>query len=238
MSIPLVLALMVTEKGVLRGLAVFSCAVQLVGLLLTYSRGAWVGCAASALFLAVTTKRWKEISYVLAAFLLVFAFAVPLRDRILTLVKPQADAAMNERMEVMRGALELGVKHPLLGIGYGRGRLKEALRESYRGTANENSPIWHAHNVYVELFAETGMVGLIAFLWLLSCTAYLVCRRARSEGYPSQIILLGLAGSWIAAATTALGDIPFYHHETRIFFFTLLGLAFVADRMGNLGRRI
>jgi hypothetical protein len=25
-----------------------------------------------------------------------------------------------------------------------------------------------------------------------------------------------------------LGDIPFYHHETRIFFFTLLALAHMA----------
>jgi len=238
MSIPLVIALIVTEKGVLRGLAVLSCALQLVGLLLTYSRGAWVGCATAVLFLAVTTKRWKEISYLLATFLLVCVFAVPLRDRMLTLLKPQADDAMNERMEVMRDAVKVGATHPLLGIGYGRGRLKEALRESYRGTANENSPIWHAHNVYVELFAETGMVGVIAFLWLLGVTGYLVRRRTRSEEYVSQIILLGLASSWIAAATTGLGDIPFYHHETRIFFFTLLGLAFVAHRTGNLGRRI
>ncbi|HWX77711.1 MAG TPA: hypothetical protein VNY32_09540, partial [Candidatus Acidoferrales bacterium] len=116
----------------------------------------------------------------------------------------------------------------------GRGRLKEALRQSYRGTANENSPIWHTHNVYVELFAETGIIGLAAFFWLLGCTGYLVLRRAYSEGRASRIILLGLAGSWIAAAITGFGDVPFYHHETRIFFFTLLGLAFVADRTGNI----
>ena len=237
MSIPLVLVLILTERGALRGLAIFSCALQLVGVLLTYSRGAWVGCAAAVLFLAATAKRWKEVSCALGAVLLIFVFAEPLRDRVLTLLKPQADIAMNERMEVMRDAVEVGVKHPILGIGYGRGRLKEALRESYRGTANENSPIWHAHNVYVELFSETGVVGLIAFLWLLGCAGHLICRRARLQGHASQIILLGLAGSWIAAAITGLGDIPFYHHETRIFFFSLLGLAFVADRSGNLGPR-
>jgi O-antigen ligase len=234
MSIPLALALVVTEKGALRGLAVLSCAAQLVGLVLTYSRGAWLGWAASMIFLAVTWKRWKEASGILVAFVLVFAFAAPLRDRLLTLLKPQADIAINERMEVMGGAIKLGAEHPILGIGYGRGRLKEALRGAFRGTAIENSPIWHAHNVYVELFAETGVLGLGAFLWLLGCTGYLILRRAYSERHASRMILLGLAGSWIAAAITGFGDVPFYHHETRIFFFTILALAFVSDRTRDI----
>jgi O-antigen ligase len=234
MSIPLALALVVTEKGALRGLAVLSCVAQLVGLVLTYSRGAWLGWAASMLFLAVTWKRWKEASGILVALVLVFAFAAPLRERLLTLLKPQADIAMNERMEVMGGAIKLGAEHPILGVGYGRGRLKEALRDAFRGTANENSPIWHTHNVYVELFAETGIVGLGAFLWLLGCTGYSILRRAYSERHASRTILLGLAGSWTAAAITGFGDVPFYHHETRIFFFTILALAFVSDKTRDI----
>jgi len=186
------------------------------------------------IFLAMTWKRWKEVSCVLVGLLLICAFAGPLRDRLLTLLKPQADIAMNMRMEVMRGAVKLGAEHPILGIGYGRGRLKEALRHTYQGTANENSPIWHAHNVYVELFAETGILGLGAFLWLLGRTGYLILRRAYLEEHASRRVLLGLAGSWIAAAVTGLGDVPFYHHETRILFFTLLALAFVSDRAGNI----
>jgi O-antigen ligase len=234
MSIPLALALIVTEKGALRGLVVLSCAAQLVGLILTYSRGAWLGWAASMLFLAVAWKRWKEASGILVVLVLVFAFAAPLRDRLLTLLKPQADIAINERTEVMGGAIKLGAEHPILGIGYGRGRLKEALRDAFRGTANENSPIWHVHNVYVELFAETGVLGLGAFLWLLGCTGYLILRRAYSERHASRMILLGLAGSWIAAAITGFGDVPFYHHETRIFFFTILALAFVSDKTRDI----
>ena len=234
MSIPLALALVVTEKGALRGLAVLSCAAQLVGLVLTYSRGAWLGWAASMLFLTVAWKRWKEVSGVLLALVLVFAFATPLRERLLTLLKPQADFAMNERMEVMGGAIKLGAEHPILGIGYGRGRFKEALRDAFRGTGNENSLIWHAHNVYVELFAETGIVGLGAFLWLLGCTGYSILRRAYSKRHASRTILLGLAGSWTAAAITGFGDVPFYHHETRIFFFTILALAFVSDKTRDI----
>ena len=234
MSIPLALALVRTERGPLRAVGMLSCGAQLLGLILTYSRGAWLGWAASMIFLAVAWKQWKEISIILGALLLAYTFASPLRDRLLTFTQPQADIAMNLRMQVMSDSLRLGAKNPVLGIGYGRGRLKEALRQGYQGTANENNPIWHAHNVYVELFAETGVVGLGAFLWLLGITGFTILRRAYSEEDTNRIRLLGLGGAWIAVAVTGLGDVPFYHHETRIFFFTLLALAFVSERAGDI----
>jgi len=233
MSIPLALALILSETRALRALAILSCGAQLVGLVLTYSRGAWLGWAASMVFLAIAWRRWREVLSILVALVVVCALADPLRDRMLTLARPQADEAMNLRVRVMNDAFQLGKDNPVLGIGYGRGRLKEALRHAYQGTANENSPIWHAHNVYVELFAETGVLGLGAFLGLLGVTGFVILRRAHFQENSNRIVLLGLGGAWIAAAVTGLGDIPFYHHETRIFFFTILGLAFVFDRTGN-----
>jgi hypothetical protein len=35
---------------------------------------------------------------------------------------------------------------------------------------------------------------------------------------------IGLFASLIAFIVGGLNDVPLYHHETRIFFFTLLGL--------------
>jgi O-antigen ligase len=133
---------------------------------------------------------------------------------------------MNERMQVIQDAVRLGKEHPVLGIGYGRGRLKEALRPIYRGTANESNPIWHAHNVYVELFAETGILGLGVFLWLLGRGGFEILRQAHSETKGRRTLLYSLGAAWIAAAVTGFGDVPFYHHETRILFFTILALIF------------
>jgi len=226
MSIPLALGLAVSRKGWQRGVSILSAGVQLCGLALTYSRGAWIGGMAALLFLAVAQKSWKAIAIFLIGLLLVFAIAAPLRNRLLTLRNPEADIAMNERMQVMQGAVRLGKEHPVLGIGYGRGRLKEALRPIYRGTANESNPIWHAHNVYVELFAETGILGLGVFLWLLGRGGFEILRQAHSETNGRRTLLYSLGAAWIAAAVTGFGDVPFYHHETRIFFFTILALIF------------
>ncbi len=238
MSLPLALALILSEKGSLRALSIVSFAAQFIGLVLTYSRGSWVAWAASMVFLLVVSKRWKLVVCLLLVPALLYIFVKPLQDRALTLARPQADAALTDRMRIMRGALELGYEHPVRGIGYGRGRLKEALRPTYEGTADENSPIWHAHNVYIELFAETGILGLGAFLWLLAQAFFRVMRQAgcTQEGQAA-ILLIALGATWIAAAVAGLGDVPFYHHEPRIFLFTLLGLSSIVDMSGRAMQR-
>jgi O-antigen ligase len=230
MSIPLALGLITNERGALRALGIASCGSQLVGLALTYSRGSWLAWTASMVFLLVMAKRWKAILCLLVVAVALYTFVKPLRDRALTLTMPQTDLSLNDRVRVMKGALELGYENPIRGIGYGRGRLKEALKSTYEGTADEHSPIWHAHNVYLELFAETGILGLGAFLWLFAQAFFGVIRRANSEAdEKKKTIWIALAAAWVGFAVAGVGDVPFYHHETRIFFFTLLGLSAIVD---------
>jgi O-antigen ligase len=230
MSIPLALSVAVIESGFLRGLGFFSAAIQTLGLLLTYSRGAWVGWATAMLFLIFALKKWKAgIVMILLPVVLVFS-VTPLRERLATLVNPKADSAINDRLRVMTGAAHLGLENPVFGIGYGRGRLKAALRESYKETIYEGWPIWHAHNVYAELFAETGILGLGSFLVLLGQTFMIAWRGPRTQNVKNRLIAPGLAAAWVGAVTSAMGDVPFYHHSTRIFFFSLFALIYLHGR--------
>ena len=225
MSIPLALGVVASETGRLRNLGVLSLALQGIGLVLTYSRGAWMASAASLLFIGVAAKRYKQVLSLLILAAFVFVLATPLKERFFSLMNPQGDDAINYRIRLMKDSFRLGVDHPVLGIGYGRGRLKESLRETYKGTINETNPIWHAHNVYIELFAETGLLGLGAFLWLLSDSIYRTLQKAFHEQEPAmRIIHCAVLAALVAFMVAGLGDVPFYHHETRIYFFSLLAL--------------
>ena len=223
MTIPLSLAMAVGETRTLRVLSLVSCGVQLLALSLTYSRGSWLGWGASMLFFAVMLKRRREIGVVVVVAGLLLSFATPLQDRLSTLVRPQTDYSINDRLESMENGLKLGLAHPVLGRGYGRGRLRAGLKELHLETT-DTSRIAHTHNVYVELFAETGLLGLGAFLWLLCQTlSQTLSNASRLEG-TNRVFQLGIAAAWIAFAVTGLGDVPFFHHEIRILFFTLLAL--------------
>jgi O-antigen ligase len=103
-------------------------------------------------------------------------------------------------------------------VGYGRGRLRAGLRELHLDTVTDITRIAHTHNVYVELFAETGLLGLGAFLWLLcQALSQTLSDASRFEG-TNRVFQLGIAAAWIAFAVTGLGDVPFFHHETHLVF--------------------
>jgi O-antigen ligase len=225
MSIPLCLLVALVKAGWWRGLGFLSYVGQTLALVLTFSRGAWLGWAAAMLYLALTAQKWKYLA-ALMTLALACVLAVPsIQDRLASITRPDEDPAMRERLQRLTSSLQLGVDHPILGVGYGRGRLKESLRPYLKGTILEDSPVLHTHNVYVELFAETGLLGLFAFLWLLGHTLLRLWRTSFSRDGPERLLGIGLTASWIAAIVTGIGDVPFYHHETRIWFFTLFALA-------------
>lgn len=225
MSIPLGLAVLATQRNRLRVLASLSLAAQFVGLLLTYSRGAWLGCGVSLFGVGLLEPRLKKNGLVLGLMgLVAFVAITPLRDRLLSLVHPRADAAIEERLRFMESAWTVGVENPVLGYGYGRDRLREGVKKEVDDAA-ELGFIPHSHNMYTELLAETGVLGLGAFLWMIGANLLGLIRRARTETSASSgIFYLALAASLLAFLVGILGDAPFYNHDTRIFFFTLLPL--------------
>ena len=223
MSIPLGVIAAMQMLGWRRNFGLLSCATQVFGLILTFSRGAWLGWAASMLYLIAALKQWKLL-LISTLTIATCVMALPsVRERLATMTRPRDDPAIQDRLQLISSSVQVGIENPLLGVGYGRGRLKEALRPRLKKTILEDSPIWHTHNLYVELFAGTGLLGLGAFLWLVGATLMrLALTTARRNGQ-EKMFGFALAAAWISAIIAGVGDIPFYHHEPRIFFFTLLG---------------
>ena len=181
-------------------------------------------------FFGVVTRQWKYLIVILAVTVTCVVGLPSLRQRVSSVIRPYSDPSLSDRLRLAEDAFRLGVDHPILGVGYGRGRLKNALRSRYQGTLSENSPIWHTHNVYLELFAETGLMGLGAFLGLIISTLWRLFHSALTRSAPQRLAGISIAASWTAAAVAGLGDIPFYHHEPRVFFFTLFALAYLYCR--------
>jgi hypothetical protein len=58
-------------------------------------------------------------------------------------------------------------------------------------------------------------------------------RSAWRAARPDAILSTALASSWFAMIICGLGDVPFFHHETRIMLFTLLGLIVSTCSVGS-----
>jgi hypothetical protein len=226
MSVPMCLMMVVTRGIWIRRLAILSFISQAIALILTFSRAAWIASGVSLITLGGAEKKLRIIVLILAGIgLTAFAVSSELRGRLWSLTEATKDPLVIFRAEAMKHAVSVGLAHPFIGNGYGRDHLSAALKKQFPEFAAQ-SYVPHSHNLYSELIAGVGLLGIAFFLWVLASAGIQLIRRISSQAHSDKerYADLGLLGSLIAFVVAALGDVPFYHHEPRIFFFTLLAL--------------
>lgn len=128
-------------------------------IILTFSRGAWVSLLIVCLFLAMFIKN-KKSKLLFLLFLVSFVGVIlsfpSLKERFFLIVKDGGDA---DRFKVWRVALTMFSESPLFGKGLG-------LFMSHFSKYTHLS-IQYAHNCYLQILAETGLLGFVFFIWFL-----------------------------------------------------------------------
>ena len=160
--LPLVVALVLCSKRPLSRLA--ACGVLAVGaaaLGMTYSRASWVGFACA---MVVMVFLWKP--KLIPAFAAVCVLCVPLLPetiwhRILTITNFK-DSSTASRFSLYEAALEVIRKDPVTGAGLGTAAVQKYIKtyNLYHGEA----PFVHAHNFYLQVWIEMGLLGIIGFV--------------------------------------------------------------------------
>lgn len=218
-----------TLARVVAGLSVSLSAATIV---LTFSRGAAVAAVLVAVLLLAHARHRVRVLIVCAVAALLLLPAVPPTyvDRIGTLVgsgdRGTEDVSFGVRGRALSAGLDMLADRPLLGVGLGR--YEGEVAESYLVSASQDSARTGtaAHNLYLEVAAETGIIGLTAFLALVALAFQALSRGvAAARGSGDQqlaetlwTLRLSLVG-YLAAAM-------FIHAAYGRYLWLLLGLAF------------
>lgn len=148
--------------------------------LLTFSRGGILGLLAGALVyfsLSVpevfSLKKNRLRLALFGGILLLVFLSPPVFNRFLTSFS-LSDTSSTERILLWKEALETIGESPILGVGLGN-YLAAARPLSAPGTP------FYAHNLYLDIAAEVGLVGLGLFLTLFLWSGAVVFRRWRSS---------------------------------------------------------
>ena len=165
-------------------LALLSFALMLAALYASQSRGAWIGFLAAAV--AVSLVRGGRLAVLLGLAIAILAglgalgatqwlpptimqrfmdgVAVAGIPDIATAEVTDANFAAIERLAHWRAALDMWRDHPWLGVGIGN---YAAVYPAY-AVGRWLDPLGHAHNFYLNVAAETGLLGLLAYslFWL------------------------------------------------------------------------
>ena len=111
------------------------------------------------------------------------------------------------------------VHHPVFGVGVGRffSTSAEYLSPAFRSVV----PSENAHNNFLQVLAELGIVGFVPFVWLIGAVVVVVWRRRRSGPLPRSAAA-GAAGL-SAFVLTWFGGHPLLVAEAAYPFWLLLG---------------
>lgn len=192
-------------------------AMMLLTLLLTGSRGGWLATAgAFGLLVLMRFRRWT-IFLVLGALALVTAAPEAIVRRLLSAFSLQ-DTSNLYRVNIWIGVLAMLQKHWVLGVGAGA----EAFAKGYQEFMLSEARAAHAHNVLLEIWAEMGVLGLIAVLWALLAAL----RRPFAVGADRQssYVLAAVPCALTGLLVHGLVDYVWYNPKILFAFWALAGL--------------
>ncbi|MDP3998355.1 MAG: O-antigen ligase family protein [bacterium] len=175
----------------------------------TLSRAAWVVGFFLIAYRLVTQKKW------LPFFLMIFLIIVG-SNLILARFQTLADSgneSREKRQELNQAAVEMIKTHPFLGVGLGNFLPQLPGFHKDKGTVRFLQP---AHNVYLMVGAETGLIGLGLFLGLLFLTIQHLWNRYRLTTRPQNRRVKQFYFS-ILLSFSAILFLAFFDH----YFYTL-----------------
>lgn len=193
----------------------------LLCLALTYSRGAWVSLAAIVLGLTLFYDKRFGLLFLLVPVVLAF-YHGQVVERFLSLFSGE-DTSVDLRFALWESTMAMIEEHPLLGVGWGAYFL--AYPDYNFFIQEEGVLIFHAHNMYLNMLAEVGIPGGMAFL-LAFFAQGILCWRNYRHGNDSFTKSMGLGGVLMVMALTviSMGDHVLFSRSVSFCFWSLSAL--------------
>ena len=228
--LPLVLALILCSRHSISRLV--ACGVFVVGVAalgMTYSRASWVGIACA---MVVMVFLWKP--KLIPVFAVLCVLCIPLLpttiwNRILTIANP-ADSSTSSRIPLYQAALEVIKKSPISGAGLGTAATQAYIKEYnlYHGEA----PFVHAHNFYLEVWIEAGLLGVVGFvgcmLWNIKRSAHTVRHCTDSA---ARTITCAAAAALCGSMVCGLADYLWNYPRVMCIFWFVFAVALAGTKV-------
>lgn len=205
--------------------------------ILTQSRGAFLGIMVSSLILFLW--RVPRMIWVVVIGCIVMAGAVfwfgPFNIANILLVSDSTNTAAS-RFEVWTRALDILQDFPFTGIGLGT--FPHVLPLLYPLFLNDSSlPIPHVHNIFLQMGVDYGLPGFVAFIGLVTtmlCVGVTTIVRAR--GARATRLAAGLLAGYGVYLVHGLLDAVTTNSKVSIIIWFMMGLMMVQSRAAQKGR--
>ncbi len=208
-----------------------SAFASLLCLILTWSRGAWLGAMISVLLFLLLYGRTTRRGMLCAAIPVLIWLPLLPRNMVnrFSSIGTLGESSIRYRMYTWRGTLRMLKSHPF-GIGIGENSFFAVYRHfAVSGTES----VAHSHHLFLQIALELGVVGLVCFLALLLFFFGTVLKTLLEMPSDSTNRLLSLSGVCAICGALIMGlfDYIWYHCGLFWLFFAILAatVAFATD---------
>ncbi|MBZ0293715.1 MAG: O-antigen ligase family protein [Anaerolineae bacterium] len=217
-----------------------------LGIGISWSRGAWLGFAAAltVMIFAMPRKTWQGVLLMLAAVLGVGTLWLSglLPQSIVARISSSTEEffafedvrgvditpenyAVVERLSHWQAALNMTRSSPWLGVGMGN---YEVVYPQFR-LLNWDEPLGHAHNYYLNMMAEGGLLGLLVYGKVWISILFMSWQVRRHPDVLSRLIGIGLLGTWTYLSVHSFFD-NLYVNNLFLHMGVMIGILAVLHR--------
>lgn len=172
---------------------------------LTYSRTAWISLAIMVAGLGILYDK-RILILLLAIPIVAFFYHGQIAIRLMSLLS-QSDTSASLRIGLWQSTIAMIQDHPFLGIGWGSYFLTYPDYNFY--IQDKTVIMYHAHNMYLSIIAETGIIGGITYILLIflhGYTSFKLYKKAKdvinkSIGLGGVLVTIGILVSGIGDYT-------------------------------------
>jgi putative inorganic carbon (HCO3(-)) transporter len=140
--------------------------------------------------------------------------------------------SLDQRVRLWKSTLRMLQDHPIFGTGLsGFSRTIDA----YRGVSGYTDQLIYPHNILLNFWTETGLLGLAAFAWIFVQAARLTWRGWRAGTAAWRPLQLGVLLALVGIVVHGLVDVPYFKNDLSLEFWVLLGLSWAGYQLGTRG---
>ncbi len=219
MVMPITFGLMLKSASANRKvvyLGIFS--LQTVCMILTYSRGCWIGIALSMAIMIVFSRRKLTSLMVFGVLLAPLFIPQTIMQRLMS-IGNVADTSTSYRVYIWQGTLRMLKDFWYCGVGIG----EAAFGNVYPSYSLNAVSAPHAHNLYLHILSETGILGFGTVVVLIALF-YKYISSAAITNSENKITAISLGAAMIGYLAQGMFDNVWYNYRIYFFFFVVLAL--------------
>lgn len=222
MLIPFYIAVIFASSSFIKKFIVVCMGIPpLIALALTYSRSSWVGFAI-AFFMFVLLVNWRYVPlFIFLGLVMIPILPKTVYNRILTIWNPR-DSSVSYRGLIYKTIQPMFEDYWITGVGLGSDAFMKVV-QNYPLHTKVIPP--HTHNLYIQVWIETGIIGVLSFIGFLVSTIKKGIKRIKMENdiYLKYMMIAGIS-SLVGILVVGVAEYVWYYPRVMVIFWVVVGL--------------